>query len=615
MAPVKTAYGTSTGEVTHRHLAYYRRRAEGGTGAVVVESLYVDPAGKEHPRQLGISSYAHIEGLSRLTAAIRDGGAASIAHLNHAGRAANPKATGTTPVAPSAVPCPNTGVTPAALTKDQIKRLVSEFAGAAGRAVESGFDAIELQFGMGYLVHQFISPRTNLRKDAYGGREENRLRFGREVLEAIRNTIGDQIPVIARISAVETGDGAELEETVRLSQKLEAMEVAALHVASGSVCDSPPFYYQHMRLPGTLNLDWAAEIKRNVSIPVIVAGRMGDPSRMRTVLHEGLVDAVALGRPLVADPDLPVKMKRGDDDDIDRCGACLQGCLMGVKTGDGLACIVNPEVGREHELLRRAEHPARVAVVGGGPAGMQAAVAAQRRGHQVTLFDDGELGGQFNLAVLPPGKKEMEKPLQSLIHRIRKSDVELRLGQRVTAADVIRENPEHVILATGSAPKLPDIDGLDSVLSSTDIFLGEKKVGKRVLVIGGGMVGLETAEYLVEKGHSVTVIEILDHVASDMEPVTRKLLLKNFQNAGVRVLTGVTLKRFVNRTAYVQVSNDEQALGEYDTVISAVGSTPENTLEQQLLGHGLDVHRIGDAKHPGNISSAITDGFNIGRDI
>jgi NADPH-dependent 2,4-dienoyl-CoA reductase/sulfur reductase-like enzyme len=318
---------------------------------------------------------------------------------------------------------------------------------------------------------------------------------------------------------------------------------------------------------------------------------------------------------LIADPDLPNKMMNGDDDDIARCGACMQGCLVKVKSGEGLACIINPEVGREEDLTPRAKHPRKVVVVGGGPAGMQAAVTAQSRGHRVTLLDDGELGGQFNLAVIPPGKSEMKKPLAAIVSRVRKSDITLRLGVHATVGDILDENPEHVILATGSVPNKPEIKGLDGMLSSADVLLEKREVGRRVLVIGGGMVGLETAEFLAERGRSVTVVEILADVAADMEPITKKLLLKSLAELGVTVLTGTAVNRFEERKAFIEGANGEIQLGEFDSVVSAVGVSPMDELGRALKARGINVYRIGDAKSPGSIIDAVTGGYEIGKRI
>lgn len=486
MAPVKTGFGGTDGLSTYRHDAYYRRRAEGGVGAIILEPCYVDRLGKEHPKQLGISEYEHLDGLKRLVAAIHEGGSLAIAHLNHGGRAANPKASGATPEAPSEVTCALTGVSPVAMSPDRIDQVVREFAGAARRAAEAGFDAIEIQFGLGYLIAQFLSPRTNQRTDQYGGTVENRLRFAGNVLRAVAFENSRQLPVIARMSASEQCPGGlDINDAMVLARFLQINGVAALHVVSGSVCDSPPWYFQHMRLPLGKNLDWASLIKMETHLPVIVAGRLGDPDDIRHTLDNNMVDAIALGRPLVADPDLPLKMRENRDYTVIQCGACLQGCLGGVRSGQGLTCIVNPEVGCEANRTRPAGKPRKVVVIGAGPAGMQAALSAYRLGHQVILFEKHEYGGQANLSWLPPGKSMMQRPLTSLKRLIGDSDIDVRIPETATVQRVLDEYPDQVIIATGATPIIPSIPGLTDPLTGEDVLTARRSVGQRVLVIGG----------------------------------------------------------------------------------------------------------------------------------
>jgi 2,4-dienoyl-CoA reductase-like NADH-dependent reductase (Old Yellow Enzyme family)/thioredoxin reductase len=589
---------------------YYRQRAKGGIGAIIVEPLFIDPVGKEHPKQLGISTFDHIKGLKNLVDIIHEEGTLAIAHLNHAGRAANPKASGTQPEAPSEVTCPTSGATPCAMSIDRINKVILEYAGAVRRAIEVGFDAVEIQFGLGYLIAQFLSSRTNLRTDEYGGSRNNRFLFATEVLSAVRQETGGAFPILARISATEQVDGGlGFSDAVDLAHLLEEQGIVALHVASGSACDSPPWYYQHMRLPLGKNLEWAQGIKKEVNIPVIVAGRLGNPAEIRAALRDGLVDAIALGRPLVADPDFPLKMREKRDAEIIQCGACLQGCLAKVISGEGLGCIVNPEVGREWEQFSKPGQAKTVVVVGGGPAGMQAALTAAERGHKVVLFDKGELGGQFNLLFLPPGKEMMERPLSTFIHRVKNSSVNLRLLENATPTNILAETPDVVIIATGASPIVPRIPGLDTMLTVVDILTKKEEVGHRVLVIGGGMVGLECAEFLAKDNHEITVVKRTENVALDMIPITRKLTLNALESAEVKILTKIHVTRFDGQRAFIKTDMQEELLGEFDSVVVTMGMQPENDLVPLLSDKGIEVKVIGDAKKPRQIYDAVHDGF------
>ena len=606
MAPVKTAMNRPGGRTTDAAAAYYTRLGRGGVALISMEPAAVAPDGAEHPFQVRLHDDAHVAEVRRLVDGVHAGGALAMVHLNHAGRAANPKVIGGAPVAPSAVPCPTSGATPTVLDEAHILDLIDAFAHAARRAREAGADALEVQTGHGYLVAQFLSPRTNHRDDGWGGSPEARLRFAREVLTRV---VAVGLPVVIRVSASEyVPDGLGPADLTPLLDLAAELGVVAVHAGNGSACDTPPWYYSHMSMPLAPQRQALEALRGLTSLPLIAAGRMGIAGRAEELLAAGVADAVALGRPLIADPDLPRKLLDGRSDEVLRCGGCLQSCLVHVKTKSPIRCLVNDWLG----AAPAAPAVQRVLVIGGGPAGMGAAIAAGEAGHDVHLYESNDtLGGQLELAVRAPGKDLMRLVLDGLIGRVERSAVQVHTGTPATAALVRAVSPDHVVVATGSVHARPPIPGLaeSTVHTASEVFTGAA-VGERVLVVGAGMIGMEVSEYLVRNGHEVVAVELLDELPQHVDPMGSTLSRKRLGAAERFSLhLGTRVEEISSDGLRLRRGDEELTTAPVDTVVLAAGMRGDTGLAESLRGLGPQVHVIGDATG----ASKVEDAWDAGR--
>ncbi|MBN1135214.1 MAG: FAD-dependent oxidoreductase [Anaerolineae bacterium] len=630
MTTIKLGYGTPQGAVTERHIAFYVRRAEGHVGLITTEPLYIHPDGRELPTQLGVHEDHLLDGLHRLTDAVHIANGLIMAHINHAGRVANPRLVlESERISASQVLCPANQVVPRALTLREIPTHVHYYAQAAHRIRQAGFDAIEIPFSHGYLIHQFLSPHTNHRDDAYGGSSENRLRFGREVITAVRQAVGDAFPIVVRMNAQDYVEGGlTIEDAERLAVELEEMGVNALSITSGTMCESVPYCLYPIGTPKAHLLPMSARIRQRVSIPVATAGRIRTPDVAREALMLGQVDWIGLGRPFLADPDWVLKTEAGDEEAILRCAACHQGCLARLRQGHGTSCMFNPLTGREAEArITPVEIPLRVMVVGGGPGGMEAAIIAAQRGHHVTLYErDDRLGGRFREAAQVPYKEEFADLIHYQQVQLQRSSVEVHLNTTVTPETVAAAAPDAVIIAAGAQPIIPPFPGLEETrwMTAYDLLDGRAEVSTRTaFIVGAGTTGMETAEHLAGLRVQCTVVKRRPEIGEKLDPLAWALLLRRLESLGVQVRTGVEVVRFetdaqgqttVITQPWPRRENAPELRFPAETVIIAMGLRSDRFLADGLADRTA-VYPIGDCVEPREAVDAVYEGFEVGRTL
>jgi len=620
-----------------RALDYYLERARGGVGLIITGVFRVENEVENFP---GLSARVTPQALgafAELAEAVHSLGTKIFVQLTAGfGRVAIPmRLQGNQPVSASANPYYwDPRLTCRELKTEEIEKVVKAFGPVAKVLAAAGIDGIELHGHEGYLFDQFTTPLWNKRTDKYGGSLEGRLRLSIEVLQEIKEKAGSDFLVQYRfglkhyMKAMNSGAlpeerfveaGRDVEEGLQMARRLEAAGFDSLHIDAGCY-DSwywthPPVYQKTGFMA-----DMAAAVKKVVRIPVIAVGKLSIPEFAESIIAEGKADIVAFGKGLLADAFWVKKVEEGKAERIRPCIGCHDGCMGRVTKGKPLSCAVNPATGRERFYrLERAEMPKKVAVVGGGPAGLEAARVAALRGHKVILWEKGNaLGGHLLEASVPEFKKDLARLLDWFKRELANLDLEIRTGVKISADMLRKENPEVTIIATGSQPIIPDVPGAlkGKVVTATDLLLGRKGVGEKILVLGGGLIGCETALWLAQRGKKVTIVEILNDLLSAGVPVqhmNRLMLLDLLKFHEVEFIT--------NAARLEVLENGTLLLGSWrkfpsvDNIVAAVGLEPERELYQNLQGKISNLYIIGDSRNPQNVMNAVWDAYEVGRMI
>jgi 2,4-dienoyl-CoA reductase (NADPH2) len=606
MAPIKLGYGDVSGMVTERHIHFYRQRSK-HIGAVTVEPFFMEPGLRELPTQLGIDHDDKLEGLQRLTNRIHAEGAKVIAHLNHPGRMTNPQIPGNYFWSSTDRACENGGAVPERMNHEMMGKVTGLFVESAKRAVAGGFDMIEIQLGHGYLLAQFLSPAVNDREDEYGGSFESRIKFPVEVVQAVKASIA--IPLIARISGDEMNPGGfHIDEMTKFTRVLERIGIDALHVSAGTVCSTPPWFFQHMFIPKGKTWELADLIRKVTDLPVIYVGRINTREDVDGLLYGRKAAYIAIGRSLVADPDFVGKYLGKISGQITPCLACAEGCLGAVKSGKGLQCLVNPQVGHESVDVKKAKKTRKLAVIGGGLAGMQAAITLRKQGHKVDLYEKDQLGGQFNLAPLTPHKVSMAKLVPYFVKELKIKGVNV-IYEEVSKPDTVAEY-DGVILATGSKPSVPKIPGLVKHYWADILAKPHLPKHKRILIIGGGLIGVDIATALIPLDNQIIIVKRTTDFGEDMEMIAKNLSLKILKEKETIFSDHTFIKRVEGNTVYAERFNREFQFDNIDIIVVCTGMKCYNPLEKSLRNQ-IPVYVIGDARRIGNAQDAIREGYEV----
>lgn len=560
-----------------------------------------------------ISSDEHASRIEKLIEAVHRAGGKIVIQINHSGRETSSAVTGLPIVGPSPIPCPTRNEVPRELSLSEITNLTEAFSIAAHRVKKAGADGVELHMAHGYLICSFLSPFSNQRTDPYGGSVQKRARFAVEVLKSVRNRVGASFPILCRLSGDEYVDGGLRIEDVQRIAKILADEgangfhVSACNHASGYLIH--PSYY----LEEGCFVHLAQAVKSVVKVPVITVGRIRNPVMADRIVRDGMADLVSMGRALISDPYLPKKAREGRFEEINFCISCNR-CVQNLRKG-AVRCTVNPEAGNESQFrLERTNRQKKIWVVGGGPGGLKAAEIAALRGHQVRVFEkDQKLGGRLRIAAIPPKKAVLNDFVDYLERQVKRSGVTLELGQEFRADKLATEKPDAVIVASGSLPLMPDWKGMkeSGAISVDDVLSKKVETGRKVLVIGGGGVGAEVADYLSESGKEVTLVEMLDEIAMDLVFNLKHLLTKRLEEKGVTLLTSTKAKELGKGYALVEDRSGIRKISGFDTIVLALGSIADNPIAKVLEGKVPELYVIGDALQPREALEAVYEGEEI----
>ena len=619
MPPMGNNYGSEDGYVTDRMIDYYAERAKDGPGLLITEMVCTEfPLGRRGSHQLRIDDDSYIEGLSRLTQCIHDCKRKMAIQLCHAGILAGTRDMGLLPVGPSPVD-KSGGLKGRELNRDEIEVIITNFVKVALRGTKANFDGIEVHAAHGYLLAQFLSPAWNKRQDDFGGSIRNRARILTEIISRIKMALGENYPVWCRMNGREYGieHGLTIAEAKEIAFLVEKAGCDAIHVSGFGYGAYYGYNRAGMGTPGGNLAGLAAGIKNVVNVPVIAVGKI-NLNLGEQLVRESKADFIAIGRSQIADPNLIKKASEGNDDEIRPCIKCNV-CVDDLITQDtSLHCSVNASVGKEREYkIKRAQKKKRVLVIGGGPGGMEAAIVAALRGHAVTIMEkQPQLGGKLILAAAPPHKDEIQLFIDYLIRQTKKSGVTFELGKEADTNRIKTLKPDVVILATGSTPLVPKIRGINNkrVVFAEDVLAG-KETGQSVVIIGGGLVGCETAEFLAEKGKAVTIVEMLDEIAIGVNLSYKIELINRLAAAGVTMLTGARCQEINEKFAVITIKEGKAQNIEADSLVLAVGAQPDIKLLKDIKDLVPEIYPVGDCVEPRRIINAIGEGHRVGLSI